>query len=194
MNLRSTSFSNTKQTASVGDIKCKATRSVDNRYSSRPTREDSLRASKTGRSFHQPCREEGLQEHGHGCDNLNGKPSQQSEVEAASNFNVVKRNALEAVHLARRTLEFTQAEANSIKQEMTALNQSLASELETFRCEFTEQCLVLTKQFRTERRGLLGDNKAISQQLIYLAEEVSTASQVSGELKVRFEAVTAQFI
>jgi len=117
VNLRSSSFTG-KQTASVGDMRMnKTSRSVD---SQRYSQQEKMRASKT-RSFYQPCKEEGLEERGHSVDNLNGKVTQQSEVEAASSFNVLKRQALETMHLARRTLELAQNEANNTRNQMNAL-------------------------------------------------------------------------
>ena len=91
VNLRSTSFTG-KQTVSVGDMRMnKTSRSLDTqRY---PQKEDSMRHSKT-RSFYQPRKEEGIEEKGNSFSNLNGKTTQQGEVEAASNFNVIKRQAM----------------------------------------------------------------------------------------------------
>lgn len=117
VNLRSSSFSG-KQTASVGDMRMnKTSRSVD---SQRYSQQEKMRNSKTS-SFYQPCKEEGLEKRGHSFENVNGKATQQSEVEAASNFNVLKRQALETLHLARRTLELAQNEAKNTRSQMSAL-------------------------------------------------------------------------
>lgn len=61
--LRSPNYSNTPAvTASAPYIRKKANRSLDERYS----RTDSARVSRA-KSFFQPRKEEGLEEHGHTC-------------------------------------------------------------------------------------------------------------------------------
>jgi hypothetical protein len=40
----------------------------------------------------------------------------------------------------------------------------------------------------------MGDGKAIAQQICFLGEEFGIAAQVSDELRLRFEAVTGQFM
>ena len=56
----------------------------------------------TRRSFYG--REEAIDEKEVGVENINCRSTQQIEIEAVSNFNEVKRAALEGVHLAQRSL------------------------------------------------------------------------------------------
>lgn len=62
------------------------------------------------------------------------------------------------------------AEEKAIRKELAELGKNLGSDMESFKEGFMQQCSVLTKAFREERRGMLGDGKAISQQLVYLTE------------------------
>lgn len=108
LNLRTTAYSSSRA-ASLGDIKNKT--SLQQRYSLQ--KHDSLHAGRPlSRSFSQPFREEGLEERGHGNDNLNGR---NQGVETASNLSAVKWQAMETLHLATRTLSAVQSEANNVK-------------------------------------------------------------------------------
>lgn len=114
--------------------------------------------------------EDGIEENGHGYSNLNNKTTNQSEVEAISSFNIVKRNIFQTVHLSNKILELSDAERRAIKTELGELGKSIGSDIDSFKEAFIQQCSALTKTFREERRGMLGEGKAISQQLVYLTE------------------------
>lgn len=66
------------------------------------------------------------------------------------------------------------------------MGKNLGTDIDGFKEDFLQQCSILTKVFREERRGMLGDGKAISQQLVYLTEELSTARSINNELQSRY--------
>lgn len=57
-----------------------------------------------------------IQEKGFGHENINGRQRQQSEVEAISNFNILKRSAMENTHLSQKVLDHTQSQILKIRQ------------------------------------------------------------------------------